>query len=771
VRCFFRFGICPLRLSFAPNFPGFGLRSFSTTSATARLTAALLQARDAVVRLRAFFRGLEKRSVVHWFDSSWFHPAFKRAPIEEITEARTAMEQLSDAALRVAYESADQVEKVIAIGAVAAERVLGQRMFDVQLAGAWALANGRIAEMQTGEGKTLACVPAVLWYARKKLGVHVMTVNDYLARRDATWMGDIYRLLGLSVAFVQQGMSIAERAAAYRADVTYATATEIGFDYLRDQMALYPVEQVQRSRYSGGFAAAVIDEADSILIDEARIPLVIAGGGQKEDALPLLVDPVARQMRHKRDFVVQENSLNVSLTDAGIERAEQILGQGNLYAPDNLALLAALQNALHAHVLLHRDVDYIVKEGAVKSVDEWKGRVVQDRRWPAGLHTALEVKEGVRVRPEGVILGSVTLQNLIALYREVCGMTGTAASQAAELRQIYGLAVETIPTHRPMIRMDHADRLFETKREKERAVVQEIRRVHASGQPVLVGTVSVEESERLSSMLRDIPHRVLNARDEEQEAAIIACAGQRDAVTVSTNMAGRGTDICLGGGVAGLGGLYVMGTNRHESRRIDYQLRGRAGRQGDPGESRFFVSLEDDLVLKYGGANPEEMQRFAEGQNLKIRLFLQKYESAIEGQRLKIQALRQSILSGEKPCASELERLVALRTIDDLWSQHLSSVGELKAGIHWRSWSGKDPLYEFLTQAHRWFQELEAELEGEIARRLAEASASGVDPSERGAVWTYLTTDQPFGTWTERMARGAVRLGKQLMKRYATIRR
>jgi preprotein translocase subunit SecA len=350
-------------------------------------------------------------------------------------------------------------------------------------------------------------------------------------------------------------------------------------------------------------------------------------------------------------------------------------------------------------------------------------------------------------------------------------MTGTAASQAEELLQIYGMAVESIPTNRPMIRVDHADRLFETKAEKERAVIRELRRVHEKGQPVLVGTASVEESERLSLLLRDIPHHVLNARDEEREAAIVAQAGQRGAVTVSTNMAGRGTDICLGEGVADLGGLYVIGTNRHESRRIDFQLRGRAGRQGDPGESRFFVSLEDDLVLKFGGTSPEEMQRFAEGQNFKIRLFLQKYESAIEGQRLKIQTLRQSILSGEKPCSSELERLVALRTIDDLWSQHLSNVSELKSGIHWRSWSGKDPLYEFLTQAHLWFNELEAELDGEIARRLKEAEANGVDPSQRGAVWTYLTTDQPFGTWTERIARGTVRLAKQLMRRYATIRR
>ncbi|HEY1946986.1 MAG TPA: hypothetical protein VGG97_08275 [Bryobacteraceae bacterium] len=700
----------------------------------------------------------------------WFHPAIKRAgkgaPIEKIRQACAAIEHACDADLQSAFRNSESLEEVLAIGAVSAARVLGQQMFDVQLRGAWALATGKIAEMQTGEGKTLAAVPAVLWYARKRQGVHVMTVNDYLARRDANWMGDIYRLLRLSVSYVQQGMSIAERGAAYRADITYATATEVGFDYLRDQMALHAAEQVHRA-----FAVAVIDEADSILIDEARIPLVIAGGSQEEDVFPLIADPVARQMRHRRDFTIQENSLNVSLTDAGLQRAEHLLRRGDLYAPSNLALLAALQNALHAHVLLHRDVDYIVKEDAVKSVDEWKGRVVQDRRWPAGLHTALEVKEGVRVRPEGVILGSITLQNLIALYPEVCGMTGTAASQAEELLQIYGLAVEKIPTNRPLIRVDHADRLFETKVEKERAVIREIRRAHESGQPVLVGTASVEESERLSVLLGDIPHSVLNARDEEQEAAIIARAGQRGAITVSTNMAGRGTDICLGDGVAQLGGLYVIGTNRHESRRIDYQLRGRAGRQGDPGESRFFVSLEDDLVLKYGGDNPEEMQRFAEGQNLNIRQFLQKYESAIEGQRLKMQAVRQSILSGEKPCGSELERLVSLRTIDDLWSQHLSNVSELKSGIHWRSWGGKNPLYEFLTQAHRWFEELEAQLDTEIARRLAEAEASGVDPNERGAVWTYLTTDQPFGTLTERIARGTVRFARQLMRRYATIRR
>jgi preprotein translocase subunit SecA len=674
------------------------------------------------------------------------------ATIKRIHQTRAAMARCSDAELRVAYENTKSLAEVIAIAAESAARVLGQEMFDVQLRGALALASGKIVEMQTGEGKTLAAVPAAAWYARTRGGVHVMTVNDYLARRDANWMGDIYRLLGLSVAFVQQGMTTAERQAAYRADITYATGTEVGFDYLRDQMALDLDQQVQRP-----FAAAIIDEADSILIDEARIPLIIAGGQNQEERWPAIADSVVRQMRTGVDFAIQESNRMVTLTDAGIQLAEQMLGCGNLYEPSNLAVVTAVQNALHAHALLRRDVDYIVKDGAVKSVDEWKGRVVKDRRWPAGLHTALEVKERVAIRPEGSILGSITLQNLIALYPEVCGMTGTAASQAKELMQIYGLEVEVIPTNRPMIRVDHPDILHETKAEKERAVVEEIRRAHAAGRPVLVGTGSVEESERLSAMLRDLQHEVLNARDDEREAAIVARAGERGAITVSTNMAGRGTDICLGEGVAGLGGLYVIGMNRHESRRIDHQLRGRAGRQGDPGESRFFVSLEDDLVVKYGGTDPEEMQKFAEGQNLDIRLFLQKYESAIEGQRLMMRALRQSILTGDRACGSELERLVYLRTIDDLWSEHLSQVAELRSGIHWVSLAGRNTLYEFLSRVDQWFRELELSLDDEVARRLAEAESSGWDPSERGAVWTYLTTDQPFGSLTERIARGLLR--------------
>jgi preprotein translocase subunit SecA len=333
-------------------------------------------------------------------------------------------------------------------------------------------------------------------------------------------------------------------------------------------------------------------------------------------------------------------------------------------------------------------------------------------------------------------------------------MTGTAATQARELFQVYGLEVEVIPTNRPMIRIDRPDVLFPTKADKERAVIQEITRVHASEQPVLIGTSSVEESERLSRKLTHIPHSVLNARNDEQEAAIIARAGQRGAVTISTNMAGRGTDIKLGEGAAATGGLYVIGTNRHESRRIDHQLRGRAGRQGDPGESRFLVSLEDDIVMKYGGSNPAEVQKMAEGQNLEIRLFLQKYESTTEGQRLRIQARRQGILTSDLP---ELERLVSLRAIDDLWSAHLAAIAELRSGVHWVSWGGRDPLHEFLTCAHQWFDALEAGIPVETSRRLAEAEATGLDPAQRGAVWTYLTTDQPFGTWTQRVMKGLIR--------------
>ena len=487
---------------------------------------------------------------------------------------------------------------------------------------------------------------------------------------------------------------------------------------------------------------------------------MLAGGEQDEEALARRADPLVRRFRRGLDYTLDEYGRNIALTDGGARTAERYFHSGNIYAEENLALYTAVHNAIHAHGLLRRDVDYVVKDRAIESVDQFKGRIAQDRRWPAGLHTAIEAKEGLPFRKQGRVLASITLQNMVALYPQACGMTGTAATQAEEFRRFYGMAVEVIPTNRKMIRVDEADAVFPTKRDKEATVIEAIRGVHATGQPILVGTASVEESERLSVRLTGISHAVLNARNEEEEAAIVARAGERGAVTISTNMAGRGVDIRLGEGVAELGGLYVIGMNRHESRRIDHQLRGRSGRQGDPGRSRFFVSMEDDLIVQFGVEHPEHrhdaesIQRLVEGQNLEIRLFLDKYESVMEGQRQRIQERRQAILESDQP---ELERLVALRTIDDLWSVYLETVTELRAGIHWQGYTGHDPLYAYLTKVNALFRELEESIEPETAVRLEEARASGVNPSQRGATWTYLTTDMPFGDYTERVIRGLTR--------------
>jgi len=674
--------------------------------------------------------------------------------IEEVSKLRVEFARLEDDALKGTARTATRLSEVVAVTAVVASRVLGLQMFDVQLEGALALAHGRIVEMQTGEGKTLAAVPAVAWHARSGQGVHVLTANDYLARRDAAWMGDVYRWLGLSVGAIQQDQNAEERRAAYRSDVTYASANELGFDYLRDGLAFHPHEQVLRA-----FAAAVIDEADSILLDEARIPLVIAGGAVEPSPVAIDADRVVRRLVSGLHFSVDQPARNVSLTQAGVTEVERLLPCANLYAAEHLVVMTAVQDALHAHTLLHRDVDYLVQDSSVLSVDELKGRVVRDRRWPAGLQTALELKERVTTHRQGRILGSITMENLIGLYPLVCGMTGTAAAQSTEFRELYGLEVAVIPTNRPVIRVDHADRMFVSKAEKESAVLDEIRLVHQSGRPVLVGTSSVGESERLSARLTDVPHYVLNARNEEAEAAIIAGAGEARAVTISTNMAGRGVDIRLGPGVAALGGLHVMGTNRHESRRIDNQLRGRSGRQGDPGSSRFYVSSEDPLLLKYRDergadlSSADHLQRMAEGQSLDCRLFLRKYETVIEGQRQEIARRRQAVLTGERSCSSELERLVTLEAIDDLWSDYLAAVSELRASTIWVSLGGGNPFRDYLFRVHAMFKELARTIGGEVTARLEQALAHGVEPRRRGATWTYLTTDEPFGTMTERLMR------------------
>ncbi len=696
----------------------------------------------------------------------WWRGLFSTRPVttdeptvDDVNRLRERYAPLAEPDLKSVSRTATSLPEVVALTAIVASRVLGLDMFDVQVRGALALAAGRIAEMQTGEGKTLAAVPAVVWNARTGDGVHVLTANDYLARRDAAWMRGIYEWFDLSVGVIQQGMSPAERKAAYLCDVTYTTANEAGFDYLRDAVALSPDEQVHRP-----FATALVDEADSILIDEARIPLVIAGGAGEASGQAARADTVVRTLTPDLHFTVEPAGRNVALTPAGVDRVERALNRRNLFESANLPLLSAVQDALHAHVLLRRDIDYLVQLDAVVSVDEFKGRTVHERRWPAGLQTAIEAKEGVALKPQGRVLGSITIQNLIARYPNVGGMTGTAATQADELREIYGLDVETIPTHRPVVRVDHPDAIFDSTSEKEAAVIGEICREHDAGRPVLVGTASVEESERLSRRLGAVPHQVLNARNEEAEAAIIAGAGARGAVTISTNMAGRGVDITLGPGVVELGGLHVVGTNRHDSRRIDNQLRGRAGRQGDPGSSRFFVSRQDPLMVKFGaedpqsGHTPDSVQRTAEGQNLDIRLLLRKYETVLEGQRLALQARRQGVLTGEIPCESETERLITLTTIDDLWSDYLAAVAELRAGTIWISLGGGNPVGDFVVRLHAMFEELNRAIDDEIDLRLEQDAVSPAGWRERGATWTYLTTDEPFGTMTERAMRGLVKM-------------
>lgn len=673
---------------------------------------------------------------------------------------RDQLRNASDDDLKTAARRVSTLFETFAVTAVLAERLLGYKMFDVQTHCALALADGKIAEMQTGEGKTLSAVPAVIWLARARKGVHVMTVNDYLARRDAKWMKPIYEFFDLSVGCIQQEMDCLQRKKAYACDVTYAMANEIGFDFLRDQIAFSAEDQVHRP-----FAAAVIDEADSILIDEARIPLVLAGEHPTEIALADRVDQLTRHFTHPMHFTYDEYAHNVALTDAGIQAVEDCFRCSNLFTEENLRLLNAVQDSIHARALLRRDVDYMVQSNSIKSIDEFKGRIVKDRRWPAGLHAALEAKEGLAPRPEGKVLASITLQNLISLYPEICGMTGTAATQADEFHSIYMLDVEVVPPNRPNIRVDLPDRIFATKREKEQFVASEVRRIYETRQPVLVGTSSVQESERLSAQLTDIPHHVLNARNEEEEAGIIAKSGEVGAVTISTNMAGRGTDIRLGEGVDRLGGLFILGTNRHESRRIDNQLRGRSGRQGDPGTSQFFVSLEDDLLVKYGINDPEfchtpeSIQRLIESQHLETRKFLAKYEHVIEGQRQAIQKWRQPILDRERSCSSELDSLISLATIDEFWADHLAAVAELRDDTQWVSLGGKDPLHNYLKTVHQMFELLEQNIDEEILKRVAENRASGLSPMERGATWTYLTTDQPFGSLQERFIRGLIAKG------------
>jgi preprotein translocase subunit SecA len=599
--------------------------------------------------------------------------------VEAVSALEPEIEKLSDDELRAKTEEFrerlasgetldDILHEAFAVVREASRRTLGMRPFDVQAMGGIVLHEGKIAEMKTGEGKTLAATMPVYLNALEGKGVHVVTVNDYLARRDAQWMGEIYELLGLTVGLIQDGHSSEERRVAYAADITYGTNAQFGFDYLRDNIATSMDGLVQRE-----LNYAIVDEVDSILIDEARTPLIISGMPESAADTYYRFAAVVPRLKAGEDYEVDEKKRQVAPTEAGVAKVEKLIGVENLYDDVNTNLVHHLNQALKAHTLFHRDVEYIVRDGNVYIVDEFTGRVLESRRYSEGLHQAIEAKEGVAIQEENQTVATITIQNYFRQYDKLAGMTGTAATEADEFMHIYKMAVVSIPTHKEMIREDKDDLVYRSKEAKYDSVVQDIVERHEKGQPVLVGTVSVEVSEHISTLLkrRGIKHNVLNAKQHEREAEIIAEAGERGSVTIATNMAGRGTDIKLGGEVPKLGGLYVLGTERHESRRIDNQLRGRSGRQGDPGESRFYLSFEDDLLRRFGGQRMQSVidrigleedvpieagmvsgsvrrsQEQVESQNFQIRKRILEYDDVLNKQREVIYSMRRDILMGE----------------------------------------------------------------------------------------------------------------------------
>jgi len=746
--------------------------------------------------------------------------------LEPVVEAINSLEQkmhvMSDEQIKAQnhlfkerFEKGESLEDILpeAFATVreASVRTLNMRHFDAQLIGGIVLHQGKIAEMKTGEGKTLAATLPAYLNAIQGKGVHIITVNDYLAKRDTEWMGNIYNFLGISVGTILHGLDDDERKKAYGADIAYGTNNEFGFDYLRDNMKFYKDSIVQ-----GELNFAIVDEVDSILVDEARTPLIISGPAEKSTNLYYKVNSIIPHLVRDKDFTIDEKARTSVLTEEGVAKAENILKVDNLYDPKYIELLHHINQALKAHTLFKRDVDYIVKSGNVIIVDEFTGRLMPGRRYSEGLHQALEAKENVKIENENQTLATITFQNYFRMYNKLAGMTGTADTEAAEFKKIYDLDVVVIPTDQPMIRRDNSDVIYKTKREKYEAALNEIEELHKKGQPVLVGTISIDVSESLSRKLkrRGIKHSVLNAKNHQKEAEIIAMAGQEGAVTISTNMAGRGTDIVLGDGVTERGGLHILGTERHESRRIDNQLRGRSGRQGDPGSSRFYLALEDDLLRIFGGeritgimeklgmeeGEPiehnlisraiENAQGKVEGHNFDIRKQLLEYDDVMNQQREVIYRQRREALAGkdlktsiedmisekakeiaeffadEKTLPEEwdikglkeavfkqfnfrlstfdndtldgltrdglvrlisdsakeiynekesmigaeefrnLERIVMLQTVDNLWKDHLLSMDHLKEGIGLRGYAQQNPLIVYKKEGFEMFQDM-----------------------------------------------------------------
>ena len=780
--------------------------------------------------------------------------------LEPQVEAVMALEEpykkLTDQELRAKtqefkdrYASGETLDALLpeafAVCREAADRVLGMRPYRVQVVGGIVLHQGRIAEMKTGEGKTLVAILPAYLNALTGRGVHIVTVNDYLAKRDSEWMGKVYRFLGLSVGLIVHDLTAEQRRAAYAADITYGTNNELGFDYLRDNMAIYKQEMVQR-----GHAFAIVDEVDSILIDEARTPLIISGKGEESSKLYEMADYFVSRLKkqvfsttdnkelqdqYDCDYIVDEKDRSVSLTQKGIEKAEQFFNVENLADPENATLSHHINQAMKARGLMKRDIDYVVKDGEVIIVDEFTGRLMYGRRYNEGLHQAIEAKEGVKVASENKTLATITFQNFFRLYDKLSGMTGTALTEEEEFSGIYNLDVVEIPTNKPVIRIDDPDVVYKTEAGKYRAVIAQIKECHAKGQPVLVGTISIEKSELLSQMLKreGIPHNVLNAKHHEKEAEIVAQAGHLGAVTIATNMAGRGTDIMLGGNaeymaknelrkqglsdeliaesnsfaetedpeilaaraayteaykrfkvetdkqaelVRQAGGLFIIGTERHESRRIDNQLRGRSGRQGDPGETRFYLSMQDDIMRLFGSERImnmmetlgidedtpidakilsgaiENAQKTVEGRNFQSRKNVLEYDDVMNVQRKIIYEQRRQVLDGEDlrkniqsmmrfyvdtyvasafgeqpkladkqhffEMMTHFEPILTLRVVDEFWMDHIDAMDDLRQGIRLRAYAQTDPVIEYKREGFDMFEAMNDAIKEEIVRRV-----------------------------------------------------
>jgi preprotein translocase subunit SecA len=723
---------------------------------------------------------------------------------EELTEAAAKLRRGAD---EPGFDDKALIE-LCSLGREAAKRALDERPYDVQLLGTMQLLHGHVVQMATGEGKTLAGALAAAGYALQGHAVHVMSVNDYLAQRDAEWMGPVYELLGVSVAWVSQISSQEERRAAYAADVTYGSVSEIGFDVLRDRLATSVDDMVGREP-----DVVIVDEADSVLIDEAKVPLVLAGSSDEGKADPE-VAKIVRALKPGQHYEKDEDGRNAWLTARGAKAVEKALGGVDLYSGEHSDRLAAVNAALHAHALLERDVDYIVRDGKVHLINSSRGRIALRQRWPDGLQAAVEAKERLRPTESGEVLDSISVQGLIGRYATVCGMTGTAVSVAEQLREFYELRVAVIPPNTPCVREDEADRLYDTVENKEAAIVAEIAAVHRTGRPILIGTRDVAESERLAKLLAeaDVECVVLNAKNDAQEAAIVAEAGAYDAVTVSTQMAGRGTDIRLGGKekggdatehdkVAELGGLLVIGTGHYPSSRLDDQLRGRAGRQGDPGGSIMFASLGDDQVIQYApdataGAEPDDdedtgrltdpttrrfvdhAQKVSEGVQLEIHRNTWRYTRLIEHQRKVLLEYRDELLTTDLAATSlaslseerweelsdeldekvleESARQIMLFHLDERWTEHLAFLADVRETIHLRALAKETPIDEFHRTAIPEFRKIQDEISERAVETFEsiEIGPDGVDLTagklrRPSATWTYMVHDNPFDTDAE----------------------